>query len=883
METQVAHRPRGGPDLAAVVVRPRLEHAVDALLDGTPGGPRAALVSAPPGFGKTTLASAWAHRAGQRGWDTATCRLTRSDVSPRLFWRTLLDTLRAAGPETAAALEGLTAPDRVGDVHHLLDLLDRLAGTPRPLLLVLDDVHLLHGRSVVDDVDELVRRSPASLRLALVGRPVASPDTALDLRLSGAFLTLGAEDLAFTAAEARRACPDLDPAVLSAVLDRTEGWPALTRLVAAAVGEGSVLGGTWPQQRALFEEVMLETLRRHPDEDLPVLFAAASAEQVPLELLVHLTGRGDAGEVMERAAATTGLVTREGSDPLPSYRLHAGLRAYLEGEHARRDLPGVRALAAAAARWHLVRSQGLEAVAQAVRSASEPLLAEVLSLVGPRIVNEGAAEELLGLLTPEDAHPGEGVHLPGCPGDGSGCAAAWIDAVVARALLDTGRVQEARAVLRPLPAEADEDLRLVREAVDLDLARLRGRRVEEAPEAAATLDPDVELQHALARGAVLLRQGRLEEGEAVVVEAMTLAQGLHRCAAALGLMTMHAVAGAARSDAALTARRAAAGLEVARARGWSDNARAGHLHLLAGWAARVQLRDVEARHHAQLALQLVGPADDPSARVSTWALAAATRLEGHEGTAEDADRLHRVWESMDDQSVSAEAVVYIAMADVQVCLAQQRPERLREVLDVMRRRLDGARGPASEVGDLGEVLVATAALELLRSRRAAAVERLSAVTDGRARCVSRSTRLEAAVLLARLHLQAGDRFRAVSRCRDALALAEGLSMPRPLLELGGPDVVGLLREESGAWGPWQPFVDELLPLAVRDAGPAVPLTHREVDVLRELATLRTVEEMGESLVLSVNTVKTHLRGVYRKLGVTSRRDAIVEARRAGLL
>ena len=61
------------------------------------------------------------------------------------------------------------------------------------------------------------------------------------------------------------------------------------------------------------------------------------------------------------------------------------------------------------------------------------------------------------------------------------------------------------------------------------------------------------------------------------------------------------------------------------------------------------------------------------------------------------------------------------------------------------------------------------------------------------------------------------------------------------------------------------------------------LTPRELELLVELPSWRTAEQIAADLCVSVNTVKTHLRGIYRKLGVTSRRDAIAAAQHNGLL
>jgi LuxR family maltose regulon positive regulatory protein len=66
-------------------------------------------------------------------------------------------------------------------------------------------------------------------------------------------------------------------------------------------------------------------------------------------------------------------------------------------------------------------------------------------------------------------------------------------------------------------------------------------------------------------------------------------------------------------------------------------------------------------------------------------------------------------------------------------------------------------------------------------------------------------------------------------------------------------------------------------------GPTDALTDRELPLLAELPSMRTTEEIADSLFVSVNTIKTHLRGIYRKLGVNHRRDAIAAARQHGLL
>ena len=94
----------------------------------------------------------------------------------------------------------------------------------------------------------------------------------------------------------------------------------------------------------------------------------------------------------------------------------------------------------------------------------------------------------------------------------------------------------------------------------------------------------------------------------------------------------------------------------------------------------------------------------------------------------------------------------------------------------------------------------------------------------------------------------------------------------------------LLRTGRGRWGTHEQLAEQVTGRhRAQPRSVAEVLTSRELEVLVELPTLRTVDEIAQSMFVSVNTLKTHLRSVYRKLGVTSRRDAVAAARERGLL
>ncbi|MBS44123.1 MAG: hypothetical protein CMH83_13355 [Nocardioides sp.] len=863
------------PATADVVPRSRLDDLLRRVLeDGAVCS--TVVMAAPPGFGKTTLARAWAGHALDDGWEVAWVDLTEAVAHPRLFWAEILRALSVAAGrgsgELRDALAPLAPPDRAGDLDFVLELLDALAGSR--VLLVLDDVHLVHDPGVLGDLDLLVRRLPSSCRTALLSRSVPPLRVCLDLRLSGRMLDLRATDLAFTVEETDEVSAALSPAERRQVWTATEGWPALARLMAAAVEAGSAPAAVWDGESVLFDALFVETLRRQSAEAVDVLMAAALDDVVPLDLVVEVSGRADAGAVLEGVAQATSLVRAERADrPADGlgYRLHASLRAYLRGEQLRRDLPAARRRHRAAARWYLQRGDDVAAVVHARDCGDGAVLDDVLAVVGTGLVADGHGARLLDVLQ----HTGGGPRGP------------WTRLVRAYALLDTGRQAEAAVQLvepgpGDLPTVAPASAGALRTALGLYVARLDARAAvgSDRPAAAAVPAPvaddlpvDVEMVARTVRGAALVRLGLLDEADVELEHALRLALGRGRDAVLVELHSFRGAAAAARTDVRRCREHVAAGFAVAERRGWGDSARCTMLHLLAGWTARATLEDVRARHHVLRAAALVGERDDLTTRTGVEALGWATAHGTDDGAGDEADRLHRLWQPVLGRYVAPDVVAAVAMADAYLSHATQRPERLREVAAVLGRR----------VALPGEPAVVEALRLIARGQRRAGLSDLRDVATGEVPCTVPLTRLEAQLLVARVHAEDGDRYLAVTALREALTHVDALGALRPVVEVGGEPVVEVLREQRGGWGRHEDLVGEVLDRACGPVGPSVPLTDRESDVLRELPTMRTVEEIAESLVVSVNTVKTHLRSVYRKLGVASRRDAIAEARRAGLL
>ncbi|MGH9289484.1 MAG: LuxR C-terminal-related transcriptional regulator, partial [Acidimicrobiales bacterium] len=154
---------------------------------------------------------------------------------------------------------------------------------------------------------------------------------------------------------------------------------------------------------------------------------------------------------------------------------------------------------------------------------------------------------------------------------------------------------------------------------------------------------------------------------------------------------------------------------------------------------------------------------------------------------------------------------------------------------------------------------------------------------GSHRCHPR-TLIERAGLLALGAADRGDRDAALVALRDALLATEKTGIWAPLLVLA-PDLTDVLESRADELGPHQGLALDLVDRARTSPAPAYiePLTERETSVLRHLPTLMSNHEIADVMHVSVNTVKTHLKSLYRKLGVASRREAVLRGRALELL
>jgi LuxR family transcriptional regulator, maltose regulon positive regulatory protein len=199
-------------------------------------------VVAPAGYGKTTLLAQWAERNGRA---FAWVSLDERDNDPKVLLSYVAAALDAVQPVNERVFEALASPVSSIPGSVVPRLGSALASMTIPVALVLDDVHLLHNRECRDALSVLADHVPGHSRLVLTGRS-EPPLRIARLRAEGRILEVGPGDLALSRKEAaallRAADLALDEDEVTALHERTEGWPVGLYLAALYLREGGSVG-----------------------------------------------------------------------------------------------------------------------------------------------------------------------------------------------------------------------------------------------------------------------------------------------------------------------------------------------------------------------------------------------------------------------------------------------------------------------------------------------------------------------------------------------------------------------------------------------------------------------------------------------------------------
>ncbi|WSA30595.1 LuxR C-terminal-related transcriptional regulator [Micromonospora peucetia] len=844
------------------------------------------------------------------------------------LWSYLAAALRAVVDPTGVGA-GPPVPGRPPRPDQLEVLAAALAARDRPVLLIVDDLHRITDPEALTGLEFLLRHAEQRLRL-VVGARAGMPLAVHRLRLAGELTEVGPDELAFSGDEVADLLTAhgvaLPAAGVRRLRERTGGWPAALRFAALALrGQpdparwAEQFGGDQPDVAGYLREEVLAGL--DPDAR-DVLRRSAVAEAVCAGLADALTGRADAEQTLAGLAGAGGLLHRDDSRP-PWYRCHPLLADLLHAELARLPADELRDLHLRAAGWYADNGRPAEGLRHALAGGDHDRATALFVARWPELVPYD--RETPAARPPAPPSP-EAVARD--PELGLACAAERAGAGDSTAA--AGHLHAAVEAARTLPAPHRDRFRRLATALELTLARLAGdpEAVRAAasrllatrgnasapadlgdaapvpagaggvapmpadardiapvpadswdvapmpadPRGVAAEDVDVRAVAGTALGLADLADGDLAAAGLAFVRSLSAAREAGRprtelvCASRAALL--HAVWGELRAAEAL----ARDALAMPPCHGWSCREDCAHAYLALALVALHRDQSDEARAN----LALAAPVTDAPVVGVVAALCRAYLLrdagdlpEGHRVLAEARERLP-------DRPRAGELTYWLLAVEADVRGARG---DLGAARDLLAERVPDGADPL--------LAVALARVELQAGDPRAAGYALPDWESPEAAGWPLPVRLEAAVLDAVLARRAGDDRRAGRVLERALDLAgpEGF---RRVFTRAEPGVRDLLAAHLDTGTAHWPMVSDLVrgvdapaERAPAERGAATldePLTERELTILRYLQSILSNVEIAAELSLSVNTIKTHVRNIYRKLDATRRREAVRRAR-----
>jgi LuxR family transcriptional regulator, maltose regulon positive regulatory protein len=869
-------RGEAGRVTGAVVPRP-------VLLERLGGPVRVTVVSAPAGSGKTVLLRSWLGQAGLAG-RAAWVPAGRGERDPQRFWASVAGALRqtSGGAELVRAVSAAPDLDAWSLVENLLADLARLEGR---LWLVIDDVHEL-GPEASRQLELLVMRAPPQLRFVLAARH----DVRLGLhrlRLEGELAEIRADDLKFTLEDAGRllaaAGVQLPGPALAALHGRTEGWAAGLRLAALALAGhpdparfAAEFSGT---ERTVAEYLLAEVLDRQPEKVRRLLLRTSILERVNGDLARLLAG-DDGGERvlqdLEQAGAFVVSLDAERS----WFRYHQMFAGLLLLE-LRRTAPGeVGGLHRSAASWFAGNGFPLEAIRHAQAARDWSAAARLLADCWPSLHLDGQAAMVHEFLARFPA---------GLP-----VADAELAVVAAADELAQGSLEAAErylAVAERGSASVPEARRGQRElllgVVRLLLHRQRGDLpavAEDASRLSVMADADV-ARHGRGedlRALALISLGSTEfwtalseDAERYLQRGVALARRIGRPYLEFSGLAYQAATGLNHSLGRILECGSQA-IELAERHGWTDDPAAGVACTALGSALTWQGRPEEAEPWVQRAEGTLRVEAEPAAVVGLYIVRGELELARNRET---------------------EALAAFQAAER---LAQRLGLPLRTVppsralllhalvrLDETERAEQFLASLNDEDRERGEIRVATAELRLAQGDSHGALAALAPVLAEPSLLSWPNWLPHAYVLEATIRDALADEAAAEGALERALDCAEPNGLVTPFLSYAAP---GLLERHARRSSHASLLAEIQAALAGATPAPRAgprplleALSESELRVLRYLPTNLTAPEIARQLYVSPNTVRTHIKSLYAKLGTHHRAGAVERARALGLL
>lgn len=850
------------PQLPATFVpRERVRRRLADLAAGYP----VTLVCAPAGYGKTLLLADWVAATGTA--DKIWVSLDADDNTTDRFWTAVVSAVHARG-----GTPGPAAPGRADTPAFLAEVVDALAGLPDPAYLVLDDVHEISGEQTLHGIATLIQHQPDNLRIVLSTR--ADPPLPLArLRLQSRLAELRMDELRVshedTAELMRLAGVPLTDDQVRRLVEQTAGWAAGLRLAARSLLEvadhDAFLEQFASNDRAVADFLVSEVLTRLPAPTRDLLQVVSVCEEVTPVLAGVLSGRDDAGAVLAALERESSLMMGIGADR-QWFRMHPLLRSYLRADLSRQRPELAAELHARAAAWFAAATQPGKAFDHAARTGEPATSVALLRQYALPLLMSGDRHIVRRALTTA------GAEVDRDP---------WLTLVGVLTHLRGHDVAGARAGLRRCaelwPADPGEDLLVPHRLATATFQLTTGTATTTATGAAdwqrlaaELAGTDLEAWARLGLGWTLLGGGPSPMARGELELAVKLARDHGFDYVTVQALTALGVLRALEGEYEAMESACVESLAIAQVHGWRTDPALAIDHALGGLARLMRLDPAGALDRTRLAAAAVPEPAPPRLRYLIDAIAGAATFDT--GRRADGLALLRQARRAAGTGLPAQMLVGGALLEYRAALVLGRDLLAKDVATWTR----------ANAGSVAEVSLMRAWNAFAQDAPAEAEVAVREVLDGTAPAVRAATLLEARLLETALEIRRGHRTRARAALTAALTLAEPATLVRPFHQ-ADPSVRQLLREQIGGFGRCDEFAGRLSrQLSALDGRPDGVLTERERAVLARLCTPQSLDEVASELTVSVNTVKTHVRAIYAKLGVNNRRAAVVTGRRLGL-
>jgi LuxR family maltose regulon positive regulatory protein len=849
---------------------------------------RMTVISAPPGSGKTSLLRAWADRSIDLR-RVAFVSVERDQQNAQRFWHAVLDAIRrparSIDPETrpaaSTALDGDQLVDRV---------LSEIAEQVEPFVLIIDDLQELRSGDALAQLEHLLAILPTSARVVLSSRR-DPPFRLHQLRLAGEIAEIRAGDLRFTERETRELLAaseiGLSDAGAAALYQRTEGWAAGLRLAVIALS-----GHPDPERfvaefsgsdRAIGEYLMAEMLERQPSEVQSMLLRTSLVDRMNGELADLLARRsGSEQMLLELEEANAFVVSLDAQRTW--FRYHQLLADFLRLELRRTLADEVPDLHRRAAGWFADHGDVVDAVRHRLAAGDWTDAARLVADHSFKWVLDGEAGTIGAVLR---AFP-------------DGAAADHPDLALAHAAteLNQGRLEEtatqlalAESQVGSAPPARRRRLMVAIAALRLALARRSGQFTEvieqvslldssiaDEPNDQIAMGSELRAVALLNLGIVETWSGRLADAERHLSEGAALARSIGRpylevaCRAHQGFPSKLVSVATARE-------RGQEAVALAERHGLEDRPilapALGAVGGMAIWMGEFDEGERWLRRAWAVAEANVDPAAAMLLHLATGMLHASRRQ-------------HRS---------ALEAFVAAAQAQSLLTGVHALAPRIAGWLATMQARLgmpEEARATlaafSAEPERMGAIHNARAVICIAGGDSASALDALREARDITPSAGPAFTLVEAHLLAGTAHLRLEDRNAAAAAAEAALAAAEPDRLIFPFVLTEAAELLEALPRHETAHGALLTDIVDLLrgapPPSTTDRerlSQPEELSPSELRVLRYLPTNLTRPEIARELYVSVNTVNTHVRNIYSKLGARDRSSAVRRARELRLL